>query len=122
MTHGQLFPATSPDTSLQNSPTRLPISFPSPALQAAACAKPGVNPDDFFPPVDSRGWRNPTRREQTAKRFCVACPVRRSCLVAALRRKEPYGIFGGLTAAERRHLSEIHSADSVRGSADSESR
>jgi hypothetical protein len=38
-----------------------------------------------------------------AKAVCRRCPVRSSCLAEALRRM-PYGIAGGLTEQERRHL------------------
>lgn len=32
---------------------------------------------------------------QAAKRQCFACPVRTACLVAALERSEPWGVWGG---------------------------
>lgn len=120
MTHDQQFCSTQSDTPLQDPVALLLLSPPSRVLRGAACAKPGVNPDDFFPPVDSQGRRDPTRKEQTAKRFCVACPVRRSCLVAALQRREPYGIFGGLTASERNRLREVQPTDLPRDGADSD--
>lgn len=30
-----------------------------------------------------------------AKALCRPCPVRQACLAGALRRKEPYGVWGG---------------------------
>ena len=30
-----------------------------------------------------------------AKHLCTACPVRRACLLAALERREPCGVWGG---------------------------
>jgi len=30
-----------------------------------------------------------------AKAFCVECPVRQSCLDAAVARREPWGVWGG---------------------------
>ena len=30
-----------------------------------------------------------------AKAFCGECPVREACFQAALRRREPYGVWGG---------------------------
>ncbi|MDT0377922.1 WhiB family transcriptional regulator [Streptomyces sp. RKND-216] len=41
-------------------------------------------------------------REQAAKRVCARCPVLVECREHALLQPEPYGVWGGLTAAERR--------------------
>ncbi|AXK33973.1 WhiB family transcriptional regulator [Streptomyces armeniacus] len=41
-------------------------------------------------------------REQAAKRVCAGCPVLGECREHALVQPEPYGVWGGLTAAERR--------------------
>lgn len=30
-----------------------------------------------------------------AKALCAQCPIRRQCLAAALRRAEPWGVWGG---------------------------
>ncbi|OBB60946.1 transcriptional regulator [Mycobacterium sp. 852013-51886_SCH5428379] len=45
------------------------------------------NPDLWFAesPVDL----------ERAKALCVDCPIRRECLDAALRRQEPWGVWGG---------------------------
>ncbi|ASY34803.1 putative WhiB-family transcriptional regulator [Streptomyces sp. Tu6071] len=43
-------------------------------------------------------------REDAAKRVCADCPVRVECREHALVQPEPYGVWGGLTAAERRVL------------------
>ncbi|NEA38923.1 WhiB family transcriptional regulator [Streptomyces sp. SID11385] len=43
-------------------------------------------------------------REDAAKRVCAGCPVRVECREHALVQPEPYGVWGGLTAAERRVL------------------
>lgn len=32
---------------------------------------------------------------QAAKQQCTLCPVRRACLVTALERSEPWGVWGG---------------------------
>lgn len=40
-------------------------------------------------------------RERTAKAVCAGCPVRTECLEHALRRREQYGIWGGLNSSER---------------------
>ncbi len=41
-------------------------------------------------------------REAAAKRVCAGCPVMLACREHALLQPEPYGVWGGLTAAERR--------------------
>ncbi|MEY9963425.1 WhiB family redox-sensing transcriptional regulator [Streptacidiphilus sp. MAP12-16] len=41
-------------------------------------------------------------REEQAKRVCARCPVLLECREHALLQPEPYGVWGGLTAAERR--------------------
>ncbi|MFD7924191.1 WhiB family transcriptional regulator [Streptomyces sp. NPDC059740] len=41
-------------------------------------------------------------REEAAKRVCARCPVMIECREHALVQPEPYGVWGGLTAAERR--------------------
>ncbi|MFE0132696.1 WhiB family transcriptional regulator [Streptomyces sp. NPDC059037] len=41
-------------------------------------------------------------REEAAKRVCGGCPVMVECREHALLQPEPYGVWGGLTAAERR--------------------
>nr|WSX54535.1 WhiB family transcriptional regulator [Streptomyces sp. NBC_00974] len=41
-------------------------------------------------------------REASAKRVCARCPVMVACREHALIQPEPYGVWGGLTAAERR--------------------
>lgn len=41
---------------------------------------------------------------RAAKKICRACPVRDACLLGALQRKEPHGIWGGYTSDERRAM------------------
>ncbi|MEJ8645170.1 WhiB family transcriptional regulator [Streptomyces sp. MS1.HAVA.3] len=36
--------------------------------------------------------------------MCAGCPVRRACLDHALRTREPFGVWGGLTEEERHAL------------------
>lgn len=57
----------------------------------------------FFHP---HGEREPARseREAAAKQVCAGCPVRRECLAHALGSGEPYGVWGGLSEAEREEL------------------
>lgn len=55
-----------------------------------------TDPDAFFP---DKGV--PAR---AAKAVCGRCPVRAECLDAALERDEMFGIWGGLSRAERAAL------------------
>src|SRR5512144_3108799 len=57
----------------------------------------------FFPPEEEQGeyFR---LRVSMAKRICANCPVRRQCTSYALAHDERYGVWGGLTPAERERL------------------
>jgi WhiB family transcriptional regulator, redox-sensing transcriptional regulator len=44
---------------------------------------------------------------EPAKALCVACLVRPECLLYALENDEPHGVWGGLSAQERRDLGEL---------------
>ena len=52
---------------------------------------------DFFP---GRG-----ESLEPAKALCAACLVRPECLLYALEHDEPYGVWGGLSAQERRTVT-----------------
>ncbi|SBU92085.1 WhiB family transcriptional regulator, redox-sensing transcriptional regulator [Streptomyces sp. Ncost-T6T-1] len=54
-----------------------------------------VDPDIFFPEPDE------TNKIAAAKSLCGQCPVRRTCLDAALEGGDTDGIRGGLTEEER---------------------
>lgn len=45
--------------------------------------------------------------EEVAKRICRRCPVQLACLQAAVEAEEPFGIWGGLTAQERRNPGRV---------------
>ena len=54
----------------------------------------------FFHPDKERGA--PRReRDALAKVVCAGCPVIQQCREDALTRREPYGVWGGLTEEER---------------------
>ncbi|MFD6294552.1 WhiB family transcriptional regulator [Streptomyces sp. NPDC060235] len=74
--------------------------------ERAACRAYGSG--DFF--SDSQ------IRIRQAKRVCSVCPVRRQCLDMALRAEDQsrYGVFGGLTAAERQQLVKRTRAEARR--------
>nr|WP_324613310.1 WhiB family transcriptional regulator [Mycobacteroides chelonae] len=55
-----------------------------------------VDPEIFFPE------KGGSTRE--AKAVCQRCPVRDACLEEALAQDERFGIWGGLSERERRHL------------------
>lgn len=59
-----------------------------------------TTPDTFFHPEGERGPSR-QRRDASAKAICQECPVVRECGEHALAVQEPYGIWGGMTEAER---------------------
>lgn len=65
-----------------------------PLLADAACTE--YPTDLFFPPSGTDG--------REAKQICAECPSRAACLDWALEVREPFGVFGGMTAAERYRL------------------
>jgi WhiB family redox-sensing transcriptional regulator len=56
----------------------------------------------FFPPSTTERKDERERREVRAKSICRICPVKAQCLDYATEIREPYGIWGGFTEAERR--------------------
>lgn len=68
----------------------------------AACR--GPESTLFFPPALPERREEREVREARAKQICAECAVQRDCLDFALRVREPHGIWGGLTEAERRRL------------------
>jgi WhiB family redox-sensing transcriptional regulator len=56
----------------------------------------GVNPEIFHPTLDDEAGE--------AKAICELCSVRQPCLEFALVTREKDGVWGGLTARERRRL------------------
>ncbi len=65
----------------------------------------GPHAEVFFPPAHFERKEDKLARESRAKAICLACPVRRPCLDYALAIREPHGIWGGLSEAERRALA-----------------
>lgn len=61
----------------------------------AACK--GMDPDLFVP------QREDTMPKECAT-VCAACEVRKACLDYAMRTREPFGIYGGTTPAQRRSI------------------
>lgn len=71
----------------------------------AACL--AEDPDLFFP-VEGVASQDRAVREAAwapAREVCARCLVRDLCLDGAIERREPEGMFGGLTPKERRRLA-----------------
>jgi WhiB family redox-sensing transcriptional regulator len=66
----------------------------------------GRDSAQFFHPDGERGASR-GRREAAAKQLCRTCPVRAQCAAHALATREPYGVWGGFTEAERLRLLAI---------------
>ena len=63
----------------------------------------GVDSTVFFHPDFERGPER-ANRDAAAKTVCHRCPVIEECRTHALRVREPYGIWGGLTAQDRHEI------------------
>lgn len=59
----------------------------------------------FFPPVTAETRDDKRIREAQAKAICAQCPVRDACLRHAFDVGEQHGVWGGLSASERRLLA-----------------
>ena len=71
--------------------------------QFGSCASVGADSNTGFDPwFPLSGFDDDA---QAAKRICASCPVQDDCLAVALTFNEDFGIWGGLTAAERRALA-----------------
>lgn len=65
----------------------------------------GKDSSVFFSPEAERGAKR-QRREAAAKAVCASCPVIERCREHAIDVQEPYGVWGGLTEAERAKIIE----------------
>lgn len=63
---------------------------------AACLGKVSRHSDPWFPEDDKQ-----FKPDFAARYWCDQCPVRRECLLEALRNDEPYGVWGGLTRRQR---------------------
>jgi WhiB family redox-sensing transcriptional regulator len=69
------------------------------ATSGAGVAEAAIQPPSLRLPCridDPDLWfaESPVQLEQ-AKALCAGCPIRRSCLTAAIDRREPWGVWGG---------------------------
>ena len=62
-----------------------------------------ADPEIFFHPEGERGGTR-RRRDEAAKAVCATCPVIAECREHALAVNEPYGVWGGLSEAERQEI------------------
>jgi WhiB family transcriptional regulator, redox-sensing transcriptional regulator len=69
--------------------------------EQAACQS--SDPELFFP-ITERGRSGLQVSE--AKTVCAGCRVRQQCLDYAIDTRQPHGIWGGLSEAERRLIAE----------------
>ena len=69
----------------------------------------GLDSDIFYHPDGERGSAR-ERRVSTAKAICAACPVLAQCREHALKTREPYGVWGGMSEEDR----EAHYARQAR--------
>jgi len=75
---------------------------PEPWQIRAACRGPETWL--FFPPTHPERKDEREAREERAKSICERCSVKDDCLDFAMRTREPYGIWGGLTEIERQDV------------------
>jgi len=62
-----------------------------------------VDPTWFFHPQNERGLPR-IRRDRRAKAVCATCSVRLDCADYAIRAREPYGVWGGLSEEDRERI------------------
>lgn len=77
-------------------------SFPTPTSTAGPRPPCAADADRMFPAVESVQAGAPTLEERAALAMCASCPLMAACRTWALDVRLPYGIAGGLTAADRR--------------------
>jgi WhiB family transcriptional regulator, redox-sensing transcriptional regulator len=58
----------------------------------------------FFPPMHFEPKPEREARETKAKAICAACPVQVECLEWALDTEEPFGVWGGHSELDRKHI------------------
>lgn len=82
--------------------TRFPAATPAASTSRVLCA---ADPDRMFPIEEStRPGQAPTAGERAALAVCWRCPLLQACRAEVLEMALPYGVAGGLTAAQRREV------------------
>lgn len=73
-------------------------------MDDARCAPaPDATPEDVRA-LHALFFGDTQKAQNAAKALCWECPVRVECLRGAIERREPDGVWGGLTAKERKQL------------------
>jgi len=80
----------------------------------AACR--GLDSEMFFHPEGERGSAKQAR-EHAAKALCASCPVMMQCRAHALKVREPFGVWGGLTESERQVIYDAQARERRSGAA-----
>lgn len=70
----------------------------------AAC----IGHEDLFYSAEDESKGERRRKEDRAKAVCETCPVLDTCRTFALESEELYGVWGGLTEAERHKIAGRH--------------
>jgi len=86
-----------PDVTRDRDNAPLTLRGTPPWMVSAICRTQG-DPEAFFPLREAE--------TDVAKALCRPCPVRETCLEWALQHKEEHGVWGGLSARERRALAK----------------
>ncbi len=85
---------------------------PTPKWMKEALCR-GMSLNLFY--TDEDGRRASTAQ---AKKTCMDCPVNRDCLHDAIKRREPHGIWGGMTPSQRERYTAtrlvVHTTESFR--------
>lgn len=76
-------------------------------LGRAACR---ALPTELFFPAGELDEQAVEQAEE-AKSVCASCPVRVACLEFAIATNQPYGIWGGANASERRSIRRRRQAE-----------
>jgi hypothetical protein len=76
---------------------------PEPQLWRLQAACASTDPDLFFP-EKSAGWQTVVQ----AKKICLGCPVLIDCRAHAIKNKERFGVWGGMSERELRQARRVH--------------
>ena len=93
-------------TTIDHQPTQ-PVTEDWDWQLSAACR--GMDVETFYHPTGER-WHDKNARITQAKQICQPCPVINQCAAWALRTREPYGVWGGLSEAERAHILGVRAS------------
>lgn len=77
------------------------VGLVPPWVADAACGRPGIDPEMFFPPPGKTGLDD----TKDVREFCRHCPVVQACAEYAIRNEIDHGIWGGLTDRSRRKIN-----------------